>query len=58
MSIIIITKEIRQYDEKSFQIILTRARKNLLNNNDITIPNNKVLVIISISNPDKQIVIS
>lgn len=37
--------------------MLTKARKNLLNNNNVAIFNNKVVVTILIPNPDKQIVI-
>ena len=37
--------------------MLTRARKDLFNNNNIAILNSKVGVTILILNPDKQIVI-
>ena len=38
-------------------MIFTRARKGLLNDNDLAILNSKVLVIIPIFNPDEQVVI-
>ena len=37
--------------------MLTRARKNLFNINNITILNSKVAVIISILNPNDHVVI-
>lgn len=43
----------RQHDDKSFQAMLTKARKDLLNNNDVVILNNKVAITISILNPEK-----
>ncbi len=47
----------RQHNDKSFQAILTRARRGLLNNDDIAILNSKVAVTIPILNPDEQVVI-
>ncbi len=47
----------QQYDDKLFQEILTRARRNLLNNDNIIILNSKVVIMILILNLDKHIVI-
>ncbi len=51
--VITLTKQMRQYDNKLFQAILTRARRDLLNNDDVVILNNKVAVTIPILNPDE-----
>lgn len=37
--------------------MLTRIKKSLLNNNDITILNSKVISIMPIYNPDKNVMI-
>ncbi len=47
----------RQHDDKPFQAMLTKARTDLLNNDNITILNSKVVVTIPILNPDEQVVI-
>ncbi len=47
----------RQHDNKPFQAMLTRARRGLLNNDDVAILNSKVAVTILILNPDEQVVI-
>lgn len=46
----------RQYDDKSFQVILRRVRKDLLNDDNIAIQKSKVIVIILTMNPDNQMV--
>lgn len=46
-----------QHNDKPFQAIFTKARKGFLNNNDITIVNNKVISILPIYKPEKNIVI-
>lgn len=57
MSVIILMEQIRQHDNKSFQPMLTKARRGFLNNNNIAIPNNEVVVTIPILYLDKQVVI-
>ncbi len=47
----------QQHNNKPFQAMLTRARRSLFNNDDIVILNSKIAVMISILNPDKQVVI-
>lgn len=37
--------------------MLTRTRKSLLNNNDVTILNNKVVLTLPIHNPEENVVI-
>lgn len=53
MSVITLTKQMRQYDNKLFQAIVTKARKSLLNNDNIAILNGKVAVTIPILNPNE-----
>ncbi len=47
----------QQHDDKLFQAMLTRARRDLLNNNNVAILNNKIALMIPILNLDKQVVI-
>ncbi len=47
----------RQYDNKPFQAMLIRARRGLLNKDNVAILNSKVEVMIPILNPDEQVVI-
>ncbi len=47
----------RQHDDKPFQAMLRRARRGLLDNNDVAILYSKVVVMIPILNPDEQVVI-
>lgn len=35
--------------------MLTQAKRSFLNNDNITIPNSKIVVTISIPNPDEQV---
>ncbi len=46
----------RQHNDTPFQEMLTRARKCLLNVNDVTILNSKVAVTILILNPNEHVV--
>ncbi len=55
--VITLTEQMRQHDDKSFQAMLTRARRGLLNNDDIVILNSKVAVTIPILNLGEQVVI-
>ncbi len=57
MSIITLTEQMRQYDNKLLQAMLTRVRRGLLNNDNIVILNNKVAVTIPILNLDEQVII-
>ncbi len=57
MSVITLTEQMRQYDNKPFQVMLTRERKSLLNNDNVAILNSKIVVTISVPNPDEQVVI-
>ncbi len=57
MSVITLTEQMQQYDNKLFQAILTRARRSLLNNDNVAILNSQVAVTIPILNPDEQVVI-
>ncbi len=56
-SVITLTEQMRQHDNKLFLAMLTRARRGLLNNDNVAILNNKVVVTIPILNPDEQMVI-
>ncbi len=55
-SVITLTEQMRQYNATPFQEMLTRARKGLLNVDNITILNSKVAVTIPILNPNKHVV--
>lgn len=55
--IIRLKEQIWQHNNKSFQTILTRAKKGVLNNNDVAIFNNKVASTLPIHKPDKNVVI-
>ncbi len=57
MLVINLTEHIQQYDNKLFQAMFTRARKDLLNNDNIIILNSKVALTIPILNPDEPVVI-
>ena len=56
-SVITLIEQMQQYDNKPFQTMLPKARKSLLNNNNIAIQNSKIVVTIPILNPDEQVVI-
>lgn len=56
-SVITLTKQIQQHNDKPFQAILRRVKKSFLNNNNIAILNNKVAATISIHNTDEQVII-
>lgn len=56
-SVITLTEQMRQHNNKPFQAMLRRARKGLLNNDDVAILNNKVAATIPIHNADEQVVI-
>lgn len=47
----------RSQNFKTFHNLLTRIRKELLNNNNIDILNNKIINLISKNNIDKNVVI-
>ena len=47
----------RQQNDKAFHSLLTRARKGLLNNDDVDTFNNKIAYSIPTNNVDKNIVI-
>lgn len=53
MSVITLIKQMQQYDNKPFQTMFTRPRKNLCNNDNIAILNSKIAVTIPILYPDK-----
>ncbi len=56
ISVITLTEQMQQHNDTSFQEMLTRARKGLFNVDNITILNSKVVVIISILNPNEYVV--
>ena len=52
-SVITLTEQMQQHENKLFKAMLTRARKSLFNNNNIIVLNNKVIARISILNLNK-----
>lgn len=47
----------RQQNDKAFHNLLTRARKRLLNNDNVDIINNRIVSSIAINDVDKNVVI-
>lgn len=56
-SVITLTKQMQKRNNKSFQVILIRARKSWLNIDNIVILNSKFALILHIYNLNKNIVI-
>ncbi len=55
-AVITLTEQMRQHNDTPFQEMLTKARKSLLNVDDVTILNSKVAVTIPILNPNELVV--
>ena len=56
-SIITLTQQMRQLNDKTFHNLLTRARKRLLNNSNIDTLNSRIAYSILTNNVDKNVVI-
>lgn len=56
-SVITLTEQMRHQNDKPFQTMLTRARRGLLDNNDVAVLNNKVASSLPIHSPDENVVI-
>lgn len=53
--VITLTQQMRQQNDKAFHSLLTRARKGLLNNNDVDTLINKIAFSIPTNNVDKNV---
>ena len=56
-SVITLTQQMRQQNDKAFRDLLTRARKGLLNNDDVDTLNSRITSSILIDHVDKNFVI-
>ena len=56
-SVITLTQQMRQQNDKAFHDLLTRARKGLLNNDDVDILNSRIASSIPIDDVNKNVVI-